>query len=86
MFNAGHQCCPKCCPYAFAAPFISVSSSLSTLTVTYADRRTHVHRPTYARTPHAARTYTARRTSSLSLDGNAETMFRSHCQSVFSCS
>ena len=44
-----------------------------------------VRRTSYARTSNAVRTYTERRTSPLSPDGNAETMFSSHGQGVFSC-
>ena len=42
----------------------TVSLLFSVLTVTYIERRTHVHRTPYARTPNAVRTYTERRTSS----------------------
>ena len=71
------------CVYAFSvgkclyAPlFISVLSSLSTLTVAYAERRTHAHRTSYACTPNVVRTYTERRTSPLLPDGKAGMMLR----------
>ncbi len=67
----------------YAATSIPVASSLFTRTMTYTERRMHVHRTTHVRTPNDVRMHTERCTPPFLPDGRAEAMNRERRQDGF---